>query len=576
LKAGRGLDRNDQARPELRVSLLADHATQQLALVLKAAIDEVGFFPLVHEAEYATQAQEIYDTDSALHRHKPDFVIYSLALQKYRDRFLGAASVEARETLPRDYMAQTLSAVDALAKAGYEVILSNLALPLERGFGSYGALTHNSLYGSVLTFNQLLAEAVASRRQVHLNDVMYLSCRVGLENFLDERLWFGSKYLCANRFLPDLARSMARAMAVRKGRVSKCIVLDLDNTVWGGVIGDDGKEGIALGGDAYGEAFQHFQRYILSLRDRGYILAVCSKNNEDVALDAFRTHPEMILREEDISVFAVNWNDKASNIEFIARVLNIGLDSLVFVDDSPFERNLVRTALPQVAVPEMPEDVADYVWALERSGLFEAAGEAADDRSRNQKYREEALRTTEQIKYGNIDDYLRSLAMVIEVKPFTPKELPRIAQLISRSNQFNLRTQRFSEAQCEGMMRAPQRHVTVAARLGDRFGDYGLISVICCDIRDEVLEVSELVMSCRVLKRGVERHLMNHLFRECRRLGFKGVRGEYIASAKNAMVKDFYKDFGFECLERSEARDIWYLATERYAPRLTFIEESRT
>ncbi|MEJ1937153.1 HAD-IIIC family phosphatase, partial [Nostoc sp. NIES-2111] len=323
-----------------------------------------------------------------------------------------------------------LTLADTLTSRGITVVLNNFPLPIERMFGNYGALTAQSLYGNVTRFNALLTQEIASRADCLLNDVLYIASQVGSLNFLDERLWQASKYPCANQHLPELTRSIARMIAARKGKVTKVLVLDLDNTLWGGVIGDDGLNGIALGGDAYGEAFQQFQRYILGLRDRGHVLAVCSKNDEANALGVFRSHPEMIIKESDISVFVANWNDKASNIAYIARVLNLGLDSFIFVDDSPFERDLVKTALPAVAVPDLPEDVADYCRALEASGLLEGTGFTKEDVTRNAKYREEARRSTEQMKFGNIEDYLASLDMRIDCGPFRSIDLPRIAQLI--------------------------------------------------------------------------------------------------------------------------------------------------
>jgi FkbH-like protein len=574
LRIGRGLKDNRLHLPELRLAILADHASQQLSCVLKAAVFEEGYFPIIYEADYATAPMEVYNPNSAVYHFGPDVVFFSLAVQKYRDRFLEEVKPEGRETLPDAYLTESLGIIDALSQAGCGVIVSNLALPIERMFGNYSALTRQSLYGSVLKFNLMLADAIAARKGCQLNDVMYLANRVGGESFLDDRLWLTSKYLCANRFLPEVARSVARTVAARKGRVTKCLVLDLDNTLWGGVVGDDGKEGIRLGGDAYGEAFQQFQRYILSLKHRGYVLAVCSKNETETALDCCRNHPDMILREEDFAIFVANWNDKATNIEYIARVLNLGLDSLVFIDDSPFERNLVRTTLPTVVVPEMPDDVADYIRALENSGLFEAIGYTDDDYHRSQNYREEALRTTEQVKYNSIDAYLKSLEMLIDCGPFQPKQLPRIAQLIQRSNQFNLRTQRLSEAACERCMLNTSGCVTVSARLRDRFGDYGLISAVCCDIEDGRLKVREFVMSCRVLKRGVEEYLMNSLFRECLKRGLIGIQGEYIKSSKNTMVKEFYKGFGFDLVRSDDTRQVWYLDVGRYEPKQTFIRDA--
>ena len=569
LRGAETLAINDAALPEIRLALMSDHAPQQYAKVIASAMVETGFFPRVFTADYGTTGFAVFDPGSDLYAFRPDYAIYSTAVQKYREQFFAARTAAQREQLPQLFLDEVLGVAERLNGAGIPVVLNNFPLPMERLFGSFGLMTAQSLYGSVLRFNALMARAVETRADCMINDLMYLAGSVGVTNFLDERLWHASKYPCSNQFLPDVARAVARLIATRRGKVTKVLVLDLDNTLWGGVIGDDGLDGISLGGDAYGEAFQQFQRFILSLRDRGYVLAVCSKNNEPVVLDAFRNHPEMIIRETDISVMVANWNDKASNIEFIARVLNLGLDSMVFIDDSPFERSLVRKALPQVAVPEMPEDIADYCVALETSGVLEGVGFTPEDAARNAKYREEATRTTEQMKFGNIDDYLASLDMRADCGPFRRDDLSRIVQLFQRSNQFNLRTQRLSRTASEALLDADE--VTVAARLSDKFGHYGLISAIACETVEHDLRVVELVMSCRVLKRGMEEHLMNYLFDQCRKRGLKGIRGQYIRTPKNDMVARFYAQFGFDCVSVDDSRSDWYLSVDDYRPRSTHI-----
>lgn len=555
----------------VRIAVVSDHAPQQFTLVLKAAISEFGVFPEVYEADYGTAALEAFDLNSQLHAFAPDAVIYSICVQKFRDRYLEIHTPQERENLPDQYLTEVLGVIDALASSGATVIVNNFALPIERQFGNFGLQTNQSLYGSTVRFNSLLSQALRSRKSCDINDVMYLANRVGAEQFFDERLWLSAKYPCSNRFLPEMTRSIARAVMVRKGRVTKVLVLDLDNTLWGGVIGDDGLDGIRLGGDAEGEAYTAFQSYIKSLRDRGYVLAVCSKNNESTAIEVFRKHPEMVLREEDIAVFVANWNDKGSNIEYVSRVLNLGLDSFIFIDDMPFERDLVRSRLPMVAVPEMPEDPSGYVAAIERSGLLESTGFSEEDHRRNLTYREEALRTTEQIKYGSIDEYLAGLGMKSECGIFQKDDIPRVAQLIQRSNQFNLRTQRVSESQCLAYLNGGRDKFGVQVRLSDRFGDYGLIAVVCCDVVDNDIFVTELVMSCRVLKRGVESLIMNFLFNECHRRGLNGVRGEYIGTAKNALVKDFYTQFGFSLTDDGEKKTKWYLPRSEYEMRPIFI-----
>ena len=556
---------------KIRVAVVADHAPQQFTLVLKAVFDEAGYFPEVYEADYGVAAIEAFDRASTLYEFQPEAVVYSICVQKYRDHYNESQTAKDRETLADRYVTDVLNIVDALSNCGATVVVNNLALPIERQFGNFGLQTSQSLYGSVVRFNALLANELAKRQSCILNDIMYLANRVGAEQFFDERLWLSAKYPCANIYLPAITRSIVRSLLVRKGRVSKVLVLDLDNTLWGGVIGDDGLDGIRLGGDAEGDAYKAFQSYIKTLKDRGFVLAVCSKNNESTAMEVFRSHPEMVLREDDIALFVINWNDKASNIEYVSRVLKLGMDSFIFIDDMPFERDLVRTRLPMVTVPEMPADPAEYIAAVEFSGALESAGFSEEDVRRNTTYREEALRSTEQLKYGSIDEYLAGLSMKSECCFFQKEDIPRVAQLIQRSNQFNLRTQRVSEKECADYMNSASDRLGIQIRLADRFGDYGLIAVICCDVVDNNLFVTELVMSCRVLKRGVENLIMNYLFAQCERLGLKGIVGEYIATAKNAMVKDFYAQFGFEMIDETVGKTTWRLPLSSYTARPTFI-----
>ena len=573
--AMKGSDENLIARnkglPKIRLGIISDHATQQITKVLKSALYEKGFNADIYESDYGTASIDTLDSSSDLHKFSPEFVIYSICVQKYRDRFLNTETPLERDNLPEMYLEECLLIIEALISKGITVIINNFALPVERQFGNYGLITNQSLYGSVLKFNSLLASATQKHQGCIINDVMYTANRIGSDRFFDERLWLSGKYPCAIGAIPSLCYSITDSISIRKGKLTKVLILDLDNTLWGGVIGDDGINGIKLGGSPEGDAYISFQKYIKSLKQRGYVLAVCSKNNETTALEPFKEHPEMILREKDIAVFVANWNDKPSNIEYISRVLNLGLDSFIFIDDMPFERELVRTKLPKVIVPELPEDPADYIFAIENSRALEALGFAEEDFQRNQSYREEALRTKEQLVHGNIDDYLSSLQMKSECSMFKNQDIPRIAQLIQRSNQFNLRTSRISELQCNEYLKNDGSKFGVQVRLADKFGDYGLIAVICCDIISNYIFITELVMSCRVLKRGVERLIMNFIFQECYKRGLLGVKGEYIPTAKNSMVENFYAQFNF--VKEQNETQIWVLTSADYSYIPTLITE---
>ncbi len=356
----------------------------------------------------------------------------------------------------------------------------------------------------------------------------------------------------------------------------KCLVLDLDNTLWGGVIGDDGLGGIRLGqGDPEGEAYLAFQQYVKGLQRRGVILAVCSKNNEETAREVFEKHPEMVLRLEDISCFVANWDDKAKNLRLIAEQLNIGRNSLVFVDDNPAERAIVRQLVPDVAVPEMPQDVAEYIRTLEQYRYFQVLSVGAEDFHRTEYYRADAMRRQVEATSEDIDGYLRSLEMVARIAPISSTTLERSVQLIHRSNQFNLTTRRRSAAEVLALLE-DGAWVTRTVSLADRFGDNGLISVLLARECGEALEIDTWLMSCRVLKRGVEHFLLDHLCRLAGQRGLKAIRGEYIPTSKNGLVRQHYADLGFsQTGNGDDGRTLWELKlTADRKPLTTFIEEA--
>jgi FkbH-like protein len=570
-KLGRALPARTPGSPTVRLAILSDNAPQQLSQVLKADLWQQGFYPEVYAGEIDSLALEVLDPASGLHEFKPQYVWLNLCSQAYRERFYHVAP-EHKEQLPEQYAADVSATIEALARSGFQIIVNLLAPPLERMFGNYSVQTLHSLHASVAEVNRRLEETARRTPQCYLNDVAFLAARVGLETWYDERLWAHSKYMCSTTCFPLLTGSVAAIIRVARGRLAKCLVLDLDNTLWGGVIGDDGLEGIELGGIGSGESFTRFQRYLLQLRNRGLLLAVCSKNNDDVARKVFQQHSAMVLREPDIAVFVANWNAKSANIEEIGRVLNIGLDSLVFVDDNAFERNEVRQALPMVQVPEMPEDPADFPAFLEAGGYFEAVTFSDDDRKRPQMYQEEAQRITLQAGAKDIREYLASLEMKIACRPFDSQYLPRIVQLLQRSNQFNLRTQRFSESQCHEFMMRPEEYPCFHVRLRDKVGDYGLISVVCTQQVGDRLDILEYVMSCRVLNRGVEQYTMIFLVDYCRQHGLTALRGEYIATEKNGMVSRFYEQFGFTRIAATDSGSVWELAVDGFVAPEVFLQ----
>ena len=556
-------------QPAVRIAILSDAAIQQFVPLLKALFAENGYAAEVFEGAFDAVELEAIDPGSALYRFRPDVVVIAECSQALRSRYYrdgGAGFVEAAERR----MVRIWEAVGKNTAA--RLIQCNFALPYERQFGNYDLLVPDTFYAAAVKLNSRVAECARERNNVLVCDVESLASWAGRRTWYDNRLWNLAKTFCSMELLPVVAQAWVDIVLSTKGRVVKCVVLDLDNTLWGGVVGDDGPLGVAIGAHGDGEPFYHLQQYLLSLKQRGILLAVCSKNDLANALGPFSENPEMILKRDDITVFVANWENKADNIRSIRDTLEIGLDAMVFLDDSPFERNLVRQMLPEVIVPELPEDPSDYVSALSLLNLFEASSFSAEDVRRAALYQQEAQRREVQSSFTNIDDYLKALGMRMELARFTAPRLARISQLIQRSNQFNLTTHRYSAAQCEAMMLDRESWVPLSASLVDRFGDHGLISIVILKIAGQDLVITDWLMSCRVLVRGVEQTLMNEVVALAKERRLHTVRGEYIPTAKNAMVKDFYRLFGFTQDTDENGKTAWSLEVNRYLPAATFIE----
>jgi FkbH-like protein len=522
----------------LRLALLGSSTLKHLVAGIRVAGYRRKLWLEVLEGEYGMYLQDFLDPSSKLHKFKPNAVVIAL----------DAHHVAEGERVDVHELIGNLRHCWAIAKQEFGcTVIQQTVLPiLPPLMGNNEHRLMESPRERLRQFN-LELRAVADQEGVHLLAVDDFVSGDGTNAWYDPALWHRSKQEIHPRVSQVYGDLLVRLIASARGLSSKCLVLDLDNTLWGGVIGDDGLDGIALGqGSSLGEAFVAFQRYVLGLKRRGVILAVCSKNDEVNALAPFEQHPEMVLRREDIACFVANWEDKASNLRKIAHALNIGLDSLVFVDDNPFERNLVRQELPQVAVPEISDDPSFYITALADAGYFEAVSITAEDRERNDQYQANAER--EQLRESTTDltSYLQSLRMELIYNPFDQINLARVTQLIGKTNQFNLTTRRYTEAEVQGVMNDP-RAVTLQVRLVDRFGDNGIIAVLIAKLeenRDAVIDT--WLMSCRVLGRQVEEACLNILAEQARALGAKRLIGEFFPTAKNGMVSDLYGRLGFE------------------------------
>lgn len=528
----------------LKVAILGGSTTHEVKEVWELFLLRAGFQPQFYQSEFNKYYEDAVFGNPELAAFSPD-VVYVHTSWVNITTFPGPQHTEAEvQSLLNAEMEKLTAVWKGLESLNCLVIQNNFDLPVNRSLGN---LDGSALQGKTHFIGQLnlaIAGAVRAKPQLVLNDIHYLAASIGLGKWFDKGLWHQAKYAVSYDALPLLANNLTHIVQAALGKTKKCLVLDLDNTCWGGVIGDDGINGIKLGNEsATGEAFVAFQRYARELNSRGILLAVCSKNDHQNALEGF-THSDAQLKAEDFAVFKANWEPKHQNIEQIARELNISLDSLVFVDDNPAERAIVRAQVPQVSVPEVGTDVLFFPDIIEAEGFFEVLSLSTDDVNRSRFYQENAVRAAEQAQFGSYAAFLNSLEMKADIRPFTPQNIDRVTQLINKTNQFNLTTQRYTAAEVGAMMLDPQC-ITLAGRLVDKFGDNGLISVVTATINQSEAVISNWLMSCRVLKRGMEQAMFVELVAACRQRGIAVLRGSYRKTAKNSMVENMYAELGF-------------------------------
>jgi FkbH-like protein len=548
----------------VRLALLGSSTVKHLVPGIRVAGLRRGLWIEVYEAAYGQYLQELMDSNSPLHAWRPDFVAFALAAQHLAD---------VSGLRPDAAIEHVRNCWQVAQEAFCCTVIQQAALPVFADLmGSNEHRMPDSPQAFVKRFNTAL-ESASDAAAVHLLAIDKYAALDGLRVWHDAAMWHRSKQEVHPAVSHLYGEYLARLVAAQRGRSSKCLVLDLDNTLWGGVIGDDGLQGIVLGqGDSAGEAYVALQRYAMRLKERGILLAVCSKNDEANARLPFEQHPEMVLKREDIACFVANWEDKAANLRLIAQTLNIGIDSLVFADDNPFERNLVRRELPEVAVPELPEDPAYFIDCISGAGYFESLALSAEDRERARLYQANGEREQLRGSATNIQDYLKSLNMEMTWKPFDDLGMQRIVQLINKTNQFNLTTERYGEAQVRSLMN-DRKVLTWQVRLKDSFGDNGIIALLIGKLNAECgFEIDTWLMSCRVLGRQVEEACLNLILEGARQLGANRIIGKYRPTAKNGMVRDLYPRLGFTQLGRADADSVaesteWVLEVNGFTPR---------
>ena len=554
---------------DLRIAILGGTTTNEFADLLELLLLQGGFRPAIHQSEYGRFYEDAVLEPETIAAFMPDLV-YIHTCSANIQRFPPVSCTEGE--FPRFVeaeMSRFRAMWHSLGNAvGCQIIQNNFELPGTAILGNLDAVCPGGATRFVNELNRQFAiEAVANPR-LTLQDLSSISARVGLNQWFDPERWFSYKIVNTVEGSYAIASSLAAIVRAMYGRTRKVLVLDLDNTLWGGVIGDDGPDKIVLGRETpLAEAYTAFQEYCLSLRERGILLAVSSKNDEEIAKQGF-AHPDSVLKLEHFSAFRANWEPKHENILAIAEELNLGVDSFVFVDDNPAERALVEAQIPGIAVPDVGNEVTRYASIIESKRYFEQLSLGSEDLVRAKLYEENVLRANLERKFSNYGEYLDSLEMSAEIDTFKPIYMERIAQLTNKSNQFNLTTRRYSLAEIESTV-TDGKHIGIYGKLVDRFGDNGLISVVLGAIDGRDLHLDLWLMSCRVLKRDMEIAMLDSLVERARDRGITTIVGYYLPTAKNGMVADHYQKLGFSLASKIESTGstVWSLDITTYKAR---------
>ncbi len=560
--------------PIVRVALVGDTATQFLATAIKGMGTIHGYQTDLFEAEYNQVERQFLDPNSELYQFNADIIILFQSTHKLGEHHSLLPPTQ-QEQLAEERLQFVQSICENPILKEKKLICLNYPEIEDTVFGSYATKVCSSLTYQVRKLNMGLMDLSQQYPNLFICDIVGLQNKLGRNFMFAPNVYVSTEMILSIDALPYVASRITDIISAIRGQFKKCLILDLDNTVWGGVIGDDGLEGIQLGhGLGIGKAFTEFQMWVKKLKQRGIIICIASKNDEKTAKEPFEKHPDMILKLNDIAVFQANWQTKVDNIRTIQRILNIGFDAMVFLDDNPFERNIVRENIPGITVPELPEDPGDYLEFLYGQNLFETASYSLADKDRTRQYQVEAQRVSLQKTFSNEADFLQSLNMVSEVSGFTKFNIPRIAQLSQRSNQFNLRTIRYTEADVSSMAK-DEKVIDLSFTLEDKFGDNGLIAVVIMKALDkDTLFVDTWFMSCRVLKRGMEYFTLNTMVARAKAAGYHRIIGEYLPTSKNKMVATHYDSLGFLPIVGGPTAQ-YELDVDKYTEKENFIKEKK-
>jgi len=531
-----------------RVAILSNFTASPLEPCLVVEALKLGIAPEVYMGDFGQIEEVLLHPEHELHKWNPDIVFVILHADAY---FEDLALEPTADFSPIDKWMNGLKwAVGNYSDGtGIPVVCSNLALP---GRTPAGILDRKrgGVRAGIAAANEAFRKETEGSERLHVLDLAGCLARVGLGAALDPRMALIARMPFTHAAFLEIASDMCRFLWALKGLTKKCLVLDLDDTIWGGVLGEEGPSGIALGDEAPGSAYKRFQKVIKGVKNTGILLAACSKNNESDAIPVLESHPEMILRKDDFAAFRINWRDKAGNIRELAEELNIGLDSMVFVDDDPRERELIRQQTPEVHVHDLPDDPALFADSLLNSVYFERLALTPEDTRRTEMYHEQEKREVLREGAASFEDYLRSLDLAVDIREVDDADFARVYQLTAKTNQFNVTTVRYSEAELRERMAAPDYNL-YCLRVSDRFGDSGLTGVAVLKSSRDTCEIESFLLSCRVLGRTVETAFLAFLSEQAERAGCKRVKGLYRPTPKSKPAENLYGSHGFELEKRT-------------------------
>ena len=548
-----------------KLAILRSFTVEPIVPLLRAEAFAYGIDLEVQVGDFGAYVQEILDGNSSLYAFEPDAVVLAVRTDaaapelsvNFADLAPAAAS-QAADRAVHTYQ-QCIGAFRKNSQAA--LIVHLLERPRSPSLGILDSQSEDGQAGQIERINRELQRLAGENRGTYILDYDALVARHG-SGWHDERKWLMARLPVSANHLPAMAQEWIRFVVPLSGRVAKALVVDLDNTLWGGVVGEDGLAGIKLGAEYPGAAYQGLQRALLDFTRKGILLAVCSKNNFDDAMEALEKHPGMLVRAKDFAALRINWGDKAQNLREIAAELNIGLDALAFLDDNAFEREQVRTLLPEVTVIDLPHDPFNYAAAVRNCAVFERLTLSAEDQRRTAMYAAQRERAGAEQQFQSKEDFFRYLEQEVDLDNVSEMTLARVAQLTQKTNQFNLTTRRYSEAQIAEMAQRPGWNV-FSLRVRDRFGDHGLVGVAITHDEGEECEIDSFLLSCRVIGRTIETALLAHIAEKAADRGCEWLVGWFLPTRKNAPARDFYRQHGFERREQKGADSLWTLNLER-------------